>query len=54
MKTIAILIVTLFEIGTNACAAEPSPRPNILFIVCDDLNTHVTSSGYSHIKTPLF
>lgn len=27
-------------------------RKNILFIVCDDLNTHVTPSGYEHILTP--
>ncbi|MEC9035199.1 MAG: sulfatase [Verrucomicrobiota bacterium] len=26
--------------------------PNILFIVCDDLNTHVTPSGYRLIQTP--
>ncbi|MGJ8695265.1 MAG: sulfatase [Verrucomicrobiaceae bacterium] len=27
-------------------------RKNVLFIVCDDLNTHVTPSGYEHILTP--
>ena len=37
--------------------AEGSPRksrPNVLFVVCDDLNTHVSTSGYPHIKTPAF
>ncbi len=29
-------------------------KPNVLFIVCDDLNTHVSTSGYPHIKTPAF
>ena len=29
-------------------------RPNVLFIVCDDLNTHVSPSGYPHITTPAF
>ena len=29
-------------------------RPNVLFIVCDDLNTHVSTSGYPHIRTPAF
>ena len=29
-------------------------KPNILFIVCDDLNTHVSTSGYPHISTPAF
>ena len=27
-------------------------KPNELLIVCDDLNTHVSTSGYPHIKTP--
>ncbi|MCP4847054.1 MAG: sulfatase, partial [Verrucomicrobiaceae bacterium] len=26
--------------------------PNVLFIVCDDLNTHVAPSGYTPIQTP--
>ena len=29
-------------------------RPNVLFIICDDLNTHVSTSDYKHIKTPAF
>jgi len=29
-------------------------RPNVLLIVCDDLNTHVSTSGYPHIQTPAF
>ena len=36
--------------------SSPAPRAakakNILFIVCDDLNTHVSPSGYSPIQTP--
>ena len=41
------------------CASFVSPavaesRPNVLLIVCDDLNTHVSTSGYSHISTPAF
>ncbi len=36
----------------NSDAAERAP--NILFIVCDDLNTHVSTSGYPHIQTPAF
>ena len=27
-------------------------RKNVLFIVCDDLNTHLSSSGYQKIHTP--
>ena len=29
-------------------------NPNVLFIVCDDLNTHVSPSGYPDISTPVF
>jgi len=40
------------------CRADPRPekkaKPNVLFIVCDDLNTHVSTSGYRHIRTPAF
>ncbi|MEM0968263.1 MAG: sulfatase-like hydrolase/transferase, partial [Verrucomicrobiota bacterium] len=32
--------------------AKPARKPNILFIVCDDLNTHVSPSGYAPIHTP--
>jgi iduronate 2-sulfatase len=35
-------------------AAAPGARPNVLFIICDDLNTHVSTSGYPHISTPAF
>lgn len=34
--------------------AVDRPRPNVMFIVCDDLNTHVSTSGYPHIRTPSF
>jgi iduronate 2-sulfatase len=37
--------------GTSTVA---NARPNVLFIVCDDLNTHVSTSGYPHIQTPAF
>ena len=30
----------------------PAKTPNVLFIVCDDLNTHVAPSGYRMIQTP--
>ena len=42
----------------SECRADPRPekkaKPNVLFIVCDDLNTHVSTSGYRHIRTPAF
>lgn len=44
-------------VGCLAAAAasnEPTVRPNVLLIVCDDLNAHVTPSGYQPIHTPNF
>lgn len=35
-------------------SAGADTKPNVLFIVCDDLNTHVSTSGYEHIRTPAF
>lgn len=35
-------------------SAVSAGKPNVLFIVCDDLNTHVTTSGYPQIQTPAF
>ncbi|MEC9004971.1 MAG: sulfatase [Planctomycetota bacterium] len=35
-----------------ATKSKVKKKKNILFIVCDDLNTHVSSSGYEPIHTP--
>lgn len=36
----------------TAASLQAAERPNILVIVCDDLNTHVQPSGYPSIQTP--
>lgn len=48
---LASLLLACF-VALNASAVET--RPNVLFIVCDDLNTHVSTSGYGPIHTPAF
>ncbi len=49
MKKAAVLwFILVGHVG--AAAAD---KPNILFIVCDDLNTHVAPSGYDAVKTPV-
>ncbi len=41
------------DTGQDASAPQKSEqKKNILFIVCDDLNTHVSPSGYDPIHTP--
>ncbi|MCF7973624.1 MAG: sulfatase [Phycisphaerae bacterium] len=55
MKTANIILwvmAMLFLSAMPSLAAES--RPNVLLIVCDDLNTHVSTSGYEHISTPAF
>ncbi|MEM7147518.1 MAG: sulfatase-like hydrolase/transferase, partial [Verrucomicrobiota bacterium] len=48
---------TRWMAGVSVCAwlcvvIAAQARPNVLFIVCDDLNTHVGPSGYESIMTP--
>lgn len=38
--------------NTSANGVKKAGRKNFLFIVCDDLNTHVSPSGYKPIHTP--
>ena len=45
-----LLLLYLLLMPSTALAK----RPNVLFIVCDDLNTHVSTSGYPDIQTPAF
>lgn len=54
MTQIPPLLLALFgALHAFALPQKPaSPRPNVLFIVCDDLNTHVSPSGYHAIQTP--
>ena len=45
-----LAIVVLFcSGGSYVCAKTP---PNVLLIVCDDLNNHVSTSRYQPITTP--
>ena len=48
-----LLLVTLLGALLSSSVAD-AKQPNVLFIVCDDLNTHVSTSGYPHISTPAF
>jgi iduronate 2-sulfatase len=50
----APLLSAAILIASTALAIAAETRPNVLFIVCDDLNTHVSTSDYPHISTPAF
>lgn len=48
-----VSVVSAQTVEVEREASNGSVRPkNVLFIVCDDLNTHVQPSGYSPITTP--
>lgn len=50
------VLIAFLGVATGTCtaglASDAKVRPNVLFIVCDDLNTHVSPSGYGAIVTP--
>jgi len=52
LKRIVLGIALVLAAGTSMVAAET--KPNILLIVCDDLNTRVSTSGYPDVSTPAF
>jgi len=49
-----LLVSTSFLCLAMCLSAAAQSRPNVLLIICDDLNTHVSTSGYPHIRTPAF
>ena len=46
------LLAVFISLAFAVQATAQNTKPNVLFIVCDDLNTHVSTSGYEAIKTP--
>lgn len=53
-KSLRLLFSALLVLSAETFTFAAKPRPNVLCIVCDDLNTHVSTSGYPHINTPAF
>ena len=51
-RTPALAFVSLV-LATTSFAAAPTPRPNVLFILCDDLRPDALGCyGSKHVKTP--
>jgi len=48
----AYIQILILLIGSLSSSMADKKAPNILFIVCDDLNTHISPWGYEHIETP--
>ncbi len=51
IKMLAAIIIFALSVSSSVTAQS---RPNVMLIICDDLNTHVSTSGYPHIRTPAF
>ncbi|QDU75849.1 Arylsulfatase [Bremerella volcania] len=54
MNSFPSIVGTFFLLLAWGVSLAAADKPNVLFIVCDDLNTHVSTSGYAQIKTPAF
>ena len=50
MKT--FLSCAIFCWWATVTTVAQAERPNVLLIVCDDLNNHVSTSGYQSLRTP--
>ena len=46
------ILILFLLVGSLATLRAKKKTPNVLFIVCDDLNTHISPWGYEHIETP--
>ena len=46
------ILILFLLVGSLAPLGAEKKTPNVLFIVCDDLNTHISPWGYEHIETP--
>ena len=46
------MLLYIVTLGQIQAASGDLIRPNVVFIICDDLNTHVSPSGYKEILPP--
>ncbi len=54
LTTVTLLLNVAILLAPSAFVFAAETKPNVLLIICDDLNTHVSTSGYAHISTPTF
>jgi len=52
--TSRILLITflLITVGQLARQADAADKPNVLFLICDDLNCDLACYGHPHVKSP--
>jgi arylsulfatase A-like enzyme len=55
IRKLALLLGLLFAFsGVHASAAQPPPKPNVLFIAVDDLRDWMNYLGQAQVRTPNF
>ncbi len=50
--SLCFLLSMLGTISSRPCIAAQQARPNVLFLICDDLNCDLGSYGHSLVKSP--
>ena len=44
--------ICLFTIAFMSAVRAADSKPNVLFLICDDLNCDLSSYGHPHVKAP--
>jgi len=52
MKLVMLILTMVALLCSGELKVGAETRPNVLLIVCDDLNNHVSTAGYQLVKTP--
>ncbi len=52
MKSLLSLTVVALLVAPDAPAAAPAARPNIVWLIADDLSPELGAYGYPHVRTP--
>ena len=55
MRTHALTLLSLIAFavcGVGRCAEQTTSKPNVLFLICDDLNCDLACYGHPSVKSP--
>src|SRR5215204_3833683 len=52
MRSTFLICLIVLHLALATAAVAAAPKPNVLFIAVDDLNTHIGCYGHRQVKTP--